>query len=32
MEQYQNFLEQNGDMDTLPLTKLAIDNTESLIT
>jgi len=24
-------LEQNGDMDTLPLTKLAIDNTESLI-
>jgi len=24
-------LEQNGDLDTLPLTKLAIDNSESLI-
>jgi len=31
MEKYTEHLEANGDLDTLPLTKLAIDNTESLI-
>jgi hypothetical protein len=31
MERYTLDLEENGDIDMLPLTKIAIDNTESLV-
>ena len=31
MELYTHSLEQNGDLDTLPMTKIATNNTESLV-
>jgi hypothetical protein len=32
MDRYTSHLEENGDLDTLPMTKIAMNNTQSLIT